>query len=405
MRKAILSFSICAVYTFILFSETCFAQGVMLRGVGAINESMGGAATACPLDSAGAINWNPASISGLKQNEMSFGLGLILPETSVSSTVGATTGYTKGEAGVVPVPTMSMVWRRTPQSRTTIGLGMGGVGGAASLYPKDITNPVLSQHAKSANVVVLQVTPTISYKLTEKLSVGVAPLLDLASLNINPMQLGQSAVMPNSEVYNYGTRYSWGAGFQTGVYYDFQNHFKTGFMFKSPIWAEAITIEGMNAASNQVSDSFQLNLPMTLSWGVSYDGIRNTVLALDVRYLDYANTSGFDVGLVGSGANTKVGGLDWDSVISVAMGAERTLSEKVKVRMGYCWNQNPIPPRSAQLNIAAPLMIEHALSFGATYTFAKNFDLLASYTHAFESSVTGPIPGGTVTNSVSANLF
>ncbi|MDD4033102.1 MAG: hypothetical protein PHS48_07655, partial [Bacteroidales bacterium] len=42
------------------------AQGILLRGMGAVNESMGGAAVAAPLDATGAIYWNPASISAFK---------------------------------------------------------------------------------------------------------------------------------------------------------------------------------------------------------------------------------------------------------------------------------------------------------------------------------------------------
>ena len=41
------------------------AQGIALSGVGPVNRSMGGAATAAPIDAAGALMWNPASISGL----------------------------------------------------------------------------------------------------------------------------------------------------------------------------------------------------------------------------------------------------------------------------------------------------------------------------------------------------
>ena len=57
-----------------VYGTSAFGQGVMLRGIGAVNESMGSVATACPLDSAGAINWNPASISALEKNEIEFAL-------------------------------------------------------------------------------------------------------------------------------------------------------------------------------------------------------------------------------------------------------------------------------------------------------------------------------------------
>ena len=48
----------------ILLSSMAMAQtGHLMQGVGAVNMSMGGAATAQPLDISGAMQWNPASLS------------------------------------------------------------------------------------------------------------------------------------------------------------------------------------------------------------------------------------------------------------------------------------------------------------------------------------------------------
>lgn len=394
------------------------AQGVLLRSVGPVNESMGSVATGTPLDSAGALNWNPASISALKKSELSFGLGIILPETRVSSSLGSMSGSTKGNAGSIPVPNMSFVWRRCPKSPITFGLGLSAVGGAASLYAADAPgemNPILAQRAKSATVVILQVTPTISYQVTDKLSVGVAPLIDLASLSINPMQLGQPLGAHN-EIHNYGTRYAWGGGFQIGAFYDFKNHWKTGFMFKSPIWAESLRFSGTRVGLDgenrpiPVNGTFDLDLPMTLSFGVSYDGFKNTVIGMDVRYFDYGNTTGFKKGV--NPTTGIVEGLDWESVMSVAVGVERTVNKKLKVRAGYCWNENPIPSRSSALNVAAPLMMQHTFSVGATYAVVKDLEFSLAYSHAFKAKITGPfasdtVPGlvGSVTNEAYANVL
>ena len=406
--------SVVVASVLLLYSTSAFGQGVMLRAVGAVNESMGSTATACPLDAAGAINWNPASISALEKNEMSFGLGIIMPKSVVSSSMehpdlGPISGSTEGRTGAIPAPTMALVWRPSPKSRLTYGLGMGAVGGAATLYPADDPNkpinernPVLEGISKSSTVVILQVTPTVSYKVSDRLSVGFAPIVDIAGLTLNPMQLGQGQ---HHQVHNYGTRYAWGAGFQMGAYYDFKNHFKTGFMFKSPVWAESLRYHGTFVNDGTPANgAFNLNLPMTLSAGISYDGFRNTVLALDIRYFDYANTNGFRTGLSPTGV---VEGLDWNSIVSVAMGVERTLSKKLKVRMGYCFNENPVPSRSAFLNVSAPLTIMHALSFGATYAITKDFEANVAYSHGFKARAAGMTPDAVtyVSNESRANLL
>jgi long-chain fatty acid transport protein len=45
---------------------------------------MQGASTAAPIDAAGALYWNPASISGLQSSEALVGLELLLPTEEIS---------------------------------------------------------------------------------------------------------------------------------------------------------------------------------------------------------------------------------------------------------------------------------------------------------------------------------
>ena len=54
---------------FIFFVSVSFAQtGHLMQGVGAVNMSMGGAATAQPLDISGAMHWNPAKYAFIKKS-------------------------------------------------------------------------------------------------------------------------------------------------------------------------------------------------------------------------------------------------------------------------------------------------------------------------------------------------
>ncbi|MDR1484160.1 MAG: outer membrane protein transport protein [Planctomycetaceae bacterium] len=416
MRKSIGTLVLVFLSVSIIFvtKNPAFAQGVTLRGIGAVNSSMAGVATGTPIDSAGALHWNPASISALNKSELAFGLGIIFPHTRVSSAVPTlgVSGSTKGEAGTIPNPSMSFVWRRCPKSPVTFGLGVSAIGGAAALYPADPTNPILGSRAKSSQVVIFQLSPTISYNITNQLSIGAAPIIDLASLSINPMQLGQSTTAGN-ELHNYGTRYAWGGGFQIGTFYDFKNHYKLGFMFKSPTWFENLRYKGTTLGaqlnpSHSHSGSFDFDAPLTLSLGVSYDGFKDTVIGVDVRYFDYNSAPGFDKGIIQKNGSSFVGGLDWESIWAVAVGVQKKWSDKLTLRCGYCWNENPIPSRSSMLNVAAPLTIQHTLTIGATYAVVRNLEFSISYAHGFKGKTTGPFQAaqnvyGTVTNETSGD--
>ena len=397
MKFHLRTLALCSVFcTILFFSETANAQGVLFRGVGAVNESFGGASTAAPLDSAGAIYWNPASISGLQHSEMQFGMGIVMSETELSSTYGPASGKTEGSAGSIPAPSASMVWKM-PNKRWTLGFMFAGIGGASTMYPADSGNPIMlaAGGTRTSNVQIIQVLPTVSYQLTKRLSLGITPTLDVGKLEIHP-----SAIAGSSEPT--GTRYIWGAGVNAGLFYQADNCFNYGFTSKSPQWIEKVMVY-----DSQGSHYLDLDLPLILSTGVSYTGFRDTVFAVDFRYFDWGNTPGFrDAGFDAAGNFV---GLGWQNIFSVAMGVERKISDRLKLRMGYCFNENPIKAENSMYNVASPLLMEHTVSCGASWTFAREWDLAIAYTHAFQKDITGPFVTpygtGTVTNSAAADIL
>ena len=195
-------------------------QGIALRGVSPVNESMAGASTACPIDSAGALHWNPATISGLPCSDISFGMELILPTTTLSSRCGPFSGSDQSEPGVSPVPSMAFV-HKCDDSRWTYGVGLFGIGGSSVNYPASLTNPILMAQPHglgdlAANVDIYQIVPTVSYQCTEHLSIGFAPTITMARLFATPLFLGPQ-IAPETWPAGVGTRYAWGGGFQLGA--------------------------------------------------------------------------------------------------------------------------------------------------------------------------------------------
>jgi len=407
-------------------------QGIALRGIGPVNESMGGAAVAAPIDAAGALHWNPASISGLAASDMSFGLDLILPTSQLSSRIGAGAlgggfppvtleGATSGEPGVTPVPMMAFV-RRQEDSPLSYGLGLYGIGGSSVNYPSSPTNPILTPQPPnglglgrlSANVDVLQIVPTVAYELSPQLSIGFAPTLTLGRIFASPLFLGDMDDANQDGFPSYpcgvGTRYAWGGGFQVGVYYNADSCWHFGASLKSPQWMEPFRFNTEDELGQPRQVRFRLNYPLIASIGASYTGFEKWILACDVRYFDYANTDGFgSEGMSPTGALT---GLDWNNIFSVAVGAQRQIGECFFARMGYCFNENPIDGFAAQFNVASPLIIKHTLHMGCSYVFADNWMFSLAYVHGFENDATGQlhsaaglIPDTSVTSTISADIL
>jgi long-chain fatty acid transport protein len=156
---------------------------------------------------------------------------------------------------------------------------------------------------------------------------------------------------------------------------------------------------------------FDLDYPLIASIGASYTGVENLLIALDVRYIDWANADGFGSGpgFAPSGALT---GFGWKSIWTVGVGAQYRLKEGIHVRAGYAFNENPITDARAGFNVGAPLVLQHFLSAGLSMQLTKALTLHAGYMYSPEVRVSGPlqgpagpIPGSNVNYGVSAHAL
>lgn len=422
---------VAAVLLLLFFHNSlAFGQfGALMSGVGPINRSMGGAATAAPLDTLGAFQWNPATITALP-NSTDFGLELLVPQSSLSSSVNANSfgpgvppvnlaGSTKSSAAVFPLPEWGVVYR--PQdSLLTYGVGVLSVGGFSTNFPGSATNPILTPPPPAglglgpitAQYQLMQIIPTISMQVTEKLSVGVSPMVDLAGLSADP---GIFASPDNASGSGFATfpslthgAYTWGAGFQAGTYYVTDYDWRFGASIKSPQWFQNFDYNAANQVGGARSVAFPVDAPMIASLGTSYTGIDRMLFAVDARYLDYHNTRGFAA--TGFSPTGAVNGLGWNSIFALSAGTEYKITDFTALRVGYSFCTNPISSDTAFFNVASPLVIQHGLSVGATRNVTANFKLSLTYCHFFENSVSGPmfgaagaIPGTSVTSSASAD--
>ncbi len=405
-------------------TATAWGQGVALRAVSPVSESVGGAVTAAPIDAAGALHWNPASISGLSASEMSFGMGLILPQSELSSRIDAAglSGANDSEAGAIPAPTMAMVWQ-PKDSPWTFGFGAYAIGGSRVNYPSSLTNPILRPQTAafapglgrlSAEVEIFQVAPTVSYAFTEGLSIGFAPTLTIGKMVASPLFLAPKDDTDGDGRYTYpmgvGTRYIWGGGCQVGLYYVTSNHWHFGASVKSPQWMEPFRYKSENELGEPITVKYHLDYPLITSMGVAYSGWDRWIVSCDMRYFNYANTCGFKD--LAPGVLGNVNGLDWNNIVAVALGVQRQLTDNVFVRFGYSFNENPIDSDAAQYNAASPLIIKHAVHTGFSYMFADNWTMNVAYVHCFENEVAGPmhnalgaIPGTEVKSTASADAL
>jgi long-chain fatty acid transport protein len=379
---------------------------------------MGGASTAAPIDSTGALFWNPATIGGLEQSEMAFGVEFLNADTRLGSSIDAgalgpgfppvdLAGETESHAGWFAIPSFGFVFK--PEcSPLTYGLGIYGVAGFGTNYRQDNSNPIvtppppggLGVGAMMSRYQVLQVAPSVAYQVNEHLSVGFAPTFNMADLSVDPAFFSSPDDANGDTFATYPSathgRSNWGMGCQLGVYYTTDCCWNFGASIKSPQWFNDFRWYGSDELGGHRQLTFDLDLPMILSFGTSYAGCDRWLFAADFRYYDYENTDGFrSTGFDGTGA---VKGLGWDSIFAVALGAQYQWSDCISLRLGYTWNENPIDDRNTFFNPVSPNILEHTIYLGASYKITDAWSLSMAYVHAFENSIQGPLftPAGSV---------
>jgi long-chain fatty acid transport protein len=402
------------------------AQGIAIPGAGPVNRSMAGTGVAAPLDAAGAIHWNPASITGLDSSEFVIGAEFLYLNTYIGSTVEANafgpgsppvtlSGETRSDSGVNILPTVAVAFRNE-DSPWTFGLGMFSVGGFGMNLPASPAvppnNPVLSPSGAGAvysKLAVLQVVPTAALKLTDRLSIGLAPTISIADVALDP----NLWATPGQDGYPSAThtRTNWGLGFQVGIYYETENCWHLGASYKSPQWIEEFTFYS-DAGGAPRTDRLNVDYPGIISVGAAYYGLPRTVWAIDARYVDYANTQffGHDTGFDGNGAAT---GLGWQSVFSVSTGVQYQLTDALSLRCGYFFSENPIPDDNTFYNIGSTAIYQHIVSVGASWRITCRTSLVIAYLKAFENSISGPweapgigpIPGTSMTSRQSIDAL
>ncbi|HKD37772.1 MAG TPA: outer membrane protein transport protein [Pirellulales bacterium] len=431
MRFSALRLLITSASVFVSAAGAALAQGIALPAAGPINQSMGGAAVAAPIDAMGALYWNPASISGLSCSEMGFGLGLLLPTTHLSSSLAANSlgpgfppvtlaGSNKSNAGVCAIPDLGIV-QKLDDSDWTYGLGVIAAGGFSTNYPASATNPVLTPPPPAglglghtyAHLEVLQIIPTLAYQLTDRWSVGVGPTVDIARLELDPAIFAAPDDANGDGFFSYpsgtATSYNWGLGAQFGLFYK-APEWNLGFSLKTPQWFDDFRANSSDEIGQPRTVKSEFDFPMIASWGIAYTGWERWLVALDLRYFDYRNTDGFRTAAFN--ADGSVTGLGWKNVFALATGVQYQVNDCWFLRMGYSYNENPISNDVAFFNAASPLVTQHLISIGTSFRASSHCLWSVSYTHAFENSVTGPIvtqlgpiPGSSVTNTTSADML
>lgn len=430
-----------------LLAPTALAlNGHILPHVGALDQGMGGAAIATSLDAMGSNQSNVSSIAFVGGNRLDFGFQAILPNTSMTVSTPQTYARTDSEKGESYVPALGIVYHLDDQ--WTLGFSAAGLSGFGVEYPANLPNPQGRFNPLTvpqafggfgplySSYSMLQLTPSVAYKMTPDFSIGLGANLDFQSLSLQPGLISppggtltpacvDSNPMTPCATYGYApvtrTASASGGGFTLGATYKIRPDLALGLVFKSPQWFSDIDWKSRYPDGTPTRLKFNVDFPMIVGGGLSYKPISPLTLALDVKWINYSATQGVSSqGFQASPQGPFVRGFGWRDIWVVALGGQYQATEQLSLRLGYNYSENPIPARNTALNILSPVILTQHISAGLGYKLTPQIGVSLGYTHVFQRQQSGPIistggpglpplnqpvPGTRVTNSNGGNLF
>ena len=337
-----------------------------------------------------AIYYNPAGLTQLKDDlYATIGFSVLQPLVSHSNNSGEGTEM-KRQTFVIPhvylVSDLGL-------ERFTFGLGGTSAWGLGTHWADDSFSKYV---ATKSDLVHLDPMLTMAYKMTEKLSLGVAFDVDLAKAN-RKKKLAQSGGA-DADFQLKGESEGW--GYRLSTLYELNEQHQFGLMYRSPIrhkyrgdvYLSDLNAAGLNylaifgAATYDTPMTLELTLPQSIIAGYSFRPNDKWVFNVDVEWMDWASieqdlliyedeTNATRLAILNSGNPTA---RDWDAVFSFALGTEYQMNDKLALRAGYYHHQTPISEDNFESNLTDA--DSHGLTAGVGY--ALNEDLMVDLAYS-----------------------
>lgn len=353
--------------------STIYAGGFQVRLQGQKQTGMGLIGT--PMNfGASSIFYNPGALSMMKQN-YSFDLGVNMINSNVlyQSTTSSYTAETDN-----PLGTPAYFYGAAKLSeKLTIGLGFYTPYGSTTKWDDNWAGKHLIQNISLA---AYYIQPTVSYKITDKLSLGAGLVLVEGSVEI------QKALPYSTDSYVRLTGSDFNVGYNIGMYFQANDKLSLGIDYRSKINMQvekgsalfSIPESLTSVVSKTNKFDAELPLPANLDFGINYQITEKLSAALEIDYVfwgDYQelNFTFEENGEVLDNTNPR----EYSNVLIPRLGIQYNLNKMFTFRAGGYYDQTPT--NENYFNPETVSLDTYAYSLGISIHAIKNFGIDLTY--------------------------
>ncbi|UVO17125.1 OmpP1/FadL family transporter [Stutzerimonas stutzeri] len=346
-------------------------------------------------DDATTLFGNPAGMSRLTREEVSFGAAAIKANTDIKDASGSFTlggvinGPTAGsnDGDMVPATAVPMGYYVNPiDDKWALGVGVYVPFGLATDYESGFQGRYFGDYSE---VAVITVQPTVSYRFNDKLSVGFGPTLNRITGELqsaSPSMAGDGRVKVKGD--------DTAVGFNAGVLYEFTPHTRMGVTYHSKVeytleGDTKITGAGFGAANGSKYDaSLDLTTPESVDVSLTHELNDRWTLYAGAMWTRWSRfeaiiieNEGVPGPLQGSLAPI-VEEQDWHDTWSYALGAAFKLNQQWTLRSGLAFDQSPT--NNTHRSPRIPSGDRTAVSLGLAWDPTEDVTVDLAYSYLWE---------------------
>jgi len=380
------------------------------------NSYAGAAAVA---EDASTIYFNPAGLSKLEDSQLLLSGHLIFPHVDYEDDGSLTADGTampgrKNTTGDISALVPNFYLSTAVNSDLSLGLGINVPFGLTTEYDDDWVG---RYHAVRSHMLTVNINPSLSLKLTDKVSIGagfniqyidveLTSAVDFGGICASEFNNGicsSAGIAPQeSDGFAKVKGDGWGTGINFGALIQLSEQSRLGIAYRSSVSHELsgdvdFTVPGAVAQTidfetqkvfHDTDAKASVTLPASASISAVHDVNEKTTLLADLTWTGWSSFDelrirypGSDTEQPDSATTTK-----WNDVYRISFAANHQLNNKYKVRVGAAFDQTPVPDEEHRTP-RIPGTDRVWLSAGVGVDITPTLHLDMGYAHLFGQDV------------------
>jgi len=373
-----------------------FASGFSILEQSVSGLGRGLAGMTASTDDPSALYFNPASAAWIERPTMVGGLHLLTGDVHVHDEGSTIPGHHSGDIiRQTEIPNFDFVY--PIGDGLTLNVATSATSGTATNYHKDWSGRYFGI---DTSIAVIEILPSVSYRLTDTVAVGVGVMFDYAKMKAL-QKIPAGAYFDPSNPYGHDAKIrsegdDYAVGFSAGVVWMPFEGTKLGLAYRSSMEytldldckiyqiPEPLGTALGTGSSYKDHAKMKLKMPQNVNFGIQQAITEKLTLMLDIAWTDWSvmkeMTTKFEKGTLTGKTSTSV--MNWHDSWRFSLGGEYKLTDKWTLRLGGTFDERAVTKHTNKV-CELPDTHRYWVCVGASYQLTKQLRIDAAWNHLF----------------------